>query len=154
MELPRDRDGVEIDVTETAVLYAMDGTVRHVDSFNVQPCCGMWTVKLREHVEDCAPSNFTVASHDSWEFLLEDLDRNVFSARDACSYFGSCGDCADCRNKDTSMGCIAAMLKDIAKRIRKLRGGMPNEHRATKRRRGARDSVGYKDSVHRRRQAS
>lgn len=74
------------------------------------------------HVEDCAPSNFTVASHDSWEFLLEDLDRNVFSARDACSYFGSCGDCADCRNKDTSMGCIAAMLKDIAKRIRKLRG--------------------------------
>lgn len=122
MELPRDRDGVEIDVTETAVLYAMDGTVRHVESFDVQPGCGMWTVRLREYVEDCAPSNFTVARHDSWEFLLEDLGRVASCGEDStptCAYTRQ--PCTVCKFH-SSMSCASAMCADIASRIRRLRG--------------------------------
>lgn len=60
---------------------------------------------------------------DSWEKLEEDLDRSADALDyEACTYFGkSAFDCSSCI-ADKSETCERVVMRDIADRIRKLRG--------------------------------
>lgn len=60
---------------------------------------------------------------DTWEKLEEDLGRDADALNyEACAYFGkSVCDCSSCI-ADKSETCERVVMRDIADRIRKLRG--------------------------------
>lgn len=60
---------------------------------------------------------------DSWKKLLEDLDRGADALDyESCAYFGKSGsDCSSCI-ADKYGTCETIVMRDIASRIRKLRG--------------------------------
>lgn len=93
-ELPRDAEGREIPL-DTKVLYDM--TLHACDVHLTPP--------------------------DSWEKLEEDLRRGADALNyEACAYFGkSACDCSSCI-ADTGETCERVAMRDIASRIRKLRG--------------------------------
>lgn len=125
--LPRDCEGREIPL-DTETMYSADGTACEVHEWvyiygrNGVP---FWHAKG----DGCliCPNRMHLVPPDSWEKLLEDLDRTAASPRDydaECSYFGKglgYGNCKECpAGKHAS--CTAVMLEDVAARIRKLRG--------------------------------
>jgi hypothetical protein len=129
IELPKDADGREIPL-DTKVLYRKDGTLVDVGEFNFSTGYSdpkhKWTVKLM----NCAVF-FTTKMFlnpppppDSWEKLLEDLSE-AGDARyyEACAYFHRDkdeGGCLSCPGGED--GCTRIAMRDIASRIRKLRG--------------------------------
>lgn len=129
IELPKDAEGREIPL-DTKVMYRKDGTLVDVDEFNFSTGYTdpkyKWTVKLM----NCAVF-FTTKMFlnpppppDSWEKLLEDLSE-AGDARyyEACAYFHRDkdeGGCISCPGDEDGCGRIA--MRDIAFRIRKLRG--------------------------------
>lgn len=70
---------------------------------------------------------FYLYKPDSWERLLEDLERSTESGDEfdsiACAYVNNSGNtCGDCKLRGSCGRCTKGMLEDIASRIRKLRG--------------------------------
>lgn len=123
VELPKDADGREIPL-DTEVLYDKEGKRKEVDWYAYYPDKDMWDVVFEDSLIRFSPSNFSLTQPDSWEKLLEDLD----AAGDArhqgvCDYFNRDKDeycCKSCPGgKD---GCTLIAIRDIADRIRKLRG--------------------------------
>lgn len=71
-------------------------------------------------------TNYYLDPPDSWERLLEDLDRaadTTGATRCACSYLtGDAGtECDDCKSYKKGRWCVQIMVEDIARRIRELR---------------------------------
>lgn len=128
IELPKDAEGREIPL-DTKVLYMSDGTPVDVDEFNFSTGYSVpehkWTAKLTNCAVFFTTRMFLNPPEppDSWEKLEEDLGRGADALNyEACAYFGksSC-DCSSCI-ADKGETCEIVVMRDIADRIRKLRG--------------------------------
>lgn len=126
VELPRDAEGREIPL-DTEVLHAKDGTEVEALGFVYTYIRGeepFWHAKG----DGCLfyPSRMHLTPPDSWERLLEDLDRSAAKKKPSdnlptCNYFGA-NDCSKCPASKSELLCGKELFKDIADRIRKLRG--------------------------------
>lgn len=114
IELPKDAEGREIPL-DTTVLFDNDGNEIEVSRYQYYPKVGpgYWnfkSVRNKYYRQD----EVYLAPPDSWEKLLEDLDKD----EDICGYLKNCPEtmfgkpCSECQKE---------ILKDIASRIRKLR---------------------------------
>lgn len=120
IELPKDAEGREIPL-DTEVLYDDGGKCFKVNRFTysvVQTIPGLkWGVVFMDCLYDYCSSFYLTPPEppDSWEKLEEDLNKD----EDICNYYEECPkemygkSCSDCKK---------AALKNIASRIRKLRG--------------------------------
>lgn len=126
VELPKDADGREIPL-DTKVLYDRNGFKNNVRSFmyvvSTGACNGMWRVRFTISTSLFDVSDMHLAYPDSWKRLLDDLDKAASKTYcGTCTYFGkNPTDCDTCAIGDIS-ACDSAAMRDIASRIRKLRG--------------------------------
>ena len=120
VELPKDAEGSEIPL-DTDVLYNEEGKEFEVDYFTYsvrQSTPNLkWGVVFTNCLYDYCHQYYLAPPEppDSWEKLEEDLDRG----KDICDYYEDCP--AEMDGKSCSE-CKKAALKNIASRIRKLRG--------------------------------
>lgn len=123
VELPKDAEGREIPL-DTNVLYDQDGNPRKVARFayTLLRDCDKWDVIFVNGYDRYA-SEMLLEPPDSWEKLEEDLNRGAGMLNyEACAYFGkSACDCSSCI-ADKGETCERVVMRDIASRIRKLRG--------------------------------
>lgn len=127
VELPKDAEGREIPL-DTQVLYDSDGTEFFTDKFMYIRVTDEWW--FFGHFGSSTSTHQVVATrlhlspHDSWEKLLDDLNEAGNARYDeACAYFHRDKDedgCASCPGGED--GCARIAMRDIASRIRKLRG--------------------------------
>lgn len=127
--LPKDHEGREIPL-DTMVLYDAKGVEMHVSSYHYRwDVLGLhsgWNVNSEDAVGQCwrhSADDLYLNRPDSWERLLEDLDEGAnHSEYSPCFYFRKdmC-DCSLCK-ADRYSSCDQPAFKDIASRIRKLRG--------------------------------
>lgn len=125
IELPKDAEGRGIPL-DVEFLYDANGEPVKPYSFTFMRYDGFgWEMHLvgaPNLVYD--PKSFYLTPRDSWEKLLEDLDRgaNALPPSGVCAYSNKDGGvCADCLTNDGT-SCDQAVLRDIASRIRTLRG--------------------------------
>lgn len=124
VELPTDAEGREIPL-DTTVLYDKDGNEIEVSRYQYYPKVGpgywnLGSVRNKYYRTD----EVYLTPSDSWEKLLEDLGE-AGDARyyEACAYFHRDkdeGGCISCPGGED--GCARIAMRDIADRIRKLRG--------------------------------
>lgn len=124
VELPTDAEGREIPL-DTTVLYDKDGNEIEVSRYQYYPKVGpgywnLMSVRNKYYRTD----EVYLTPSDSWEKLLEDLGE-AGDARyyEACAYFHRDkdeGGCISCPGGED--GCARIAMRDIADRIRKLRG--------------------------------
>ena len=131
IELPKDAEGREISL-DVEFLYSATGervkpysfTFRRYDGFGWE----MHLVGAPNLVYD--PKSFYLTQPDSWEKLLEDLKNAAEKASSSpyltpcCVWFnGGNRGCADCpADEHPNDSCNVQLVKNIAARIRKLRG--------------------------------
>ena len=121
VELPKDAKGREIPL-DTECLYTCNGEKQEVISFTYYRRKDRWEVETDTHIVNSI--NLYITPPDSWEKLLDDLDA-AGNARheETCAYFNRDKDaycCTSCHAyKDD---CVLIAMRDIASRIRKLRG--------------------------------
>lgn len=130
IELPKDAEGREIPL-DTEVLYDECGTKVSVKEFLsrtlVESQKNSWTIKAQYegnfYYNSFKPKNMHLTLPDTWEKLEEDLRRGADALNyEACAYFGkSACDCSSCI-ADKGATCERVVMRDIASRIRKLRG--------------------------------
>lgn len=130
IELPKDAEGREIPL-DTEVLYDECGTKVSVKEFLsrtlVESQKNSWTIKAQYeenmYYNSFKPENMHLTQPDTWKRLLEDLDKAGSKPYcGACTYFGmNSTSCDECTIDDLS-SCDSAAMRDIADRIRKLRG--------------------------------
>ena len=134
VELPKDTEGREIPL-DTSEMFIADGTMVHVVKFEyIYYTCdasGSWFVHFNrtsgEHMT-LQPCDVHLTPPDSWEKLLDDLDRVVENKDSfystACAYMNKgVATCNDCRlHGHNTSSCTDEMFKDVVSRIRKLRG--------------------------------
>ena len=122
VELPKDAEGREIPL-DTVVLYDKDGKEIEVSRYQYYPKVGpgYWNLKsVRNKYYRMDEAHLTPP--DSWGKLLEDLDRCI-EADNLCRYYSPSGGCKACTvYSDGICHKDAIALRDIKKRIRKLRG--------------------------------
>lgn len=124
IELPKDAEGREIPL-DTEVLYDKDGNPKDVSLFTYAPrsYSSGWNVVLVGGFERLA-SAMHLTPPDSWEKLEEDLiEAGDARYYEACAYFHRDKDedgCSSCPGGED--GCARIAMRDIADRIRKLRG--------------------------------
>ena len=122
VELPKDATGREIPL-DTEVLYDKEGKRREVDWYTYYPDKDRWDVVFEDSCVRFSPRNLSLTPTDSWEKLEDDLRRGADALNyEACAYFGkSACDCSSCI-ADKGETCERVAMRDIANRIRKLRG--------------------------------
>lgn len=125
IELPKDAEGREIPL-DTKVLYDRHGDVYEVACYvyAVRQTISrrIWDAKMLDGTIRYTTSLY-LTPPDSWEKLEEDLGRGADALNyEACAYFGkSACDCSSCV-ADKGETCKRVVMRDIADRIRKLRG--------------------------------
>lgn len=129
INLPRDAEGREIPL-DTEVLYEKEGDELRVKRVEFDVFDGSWCFAVKKDSIALAslyrrPQDIYLvkpAPPDSWEKLLEDLDRCI-KGSSLCAYYSTSGSCYDCTIfDDNSEACDSRALRDIKDRIRKLRG--------------------------------
>lgn len=120
VELPKDAEGREIPL-DTKVMYGYGGTARNIvywvfttDSDLEKEWRNCWRA-VTDAGRKLDPGLMYLTQPDSWEKLEEDLDRG----KDICDYYE---DCPTEMDGKSCSECKKAALKNIASRIRKLRG--------------------------------
>lgn len=125
IELPKDAKGREIPL-DTKVLYNRHGDVYEIACYvyAVRQTISrrIWDAKMLDGTIRYTTSLY-LTPPDSWEKLEEDLGRGADALNyEACAYFGkSACDCSSCV-ADKGETCERVAMRDIADRIRKLRG--------------------------------
>lgn len=131
IELPKDGEGREIPL-DTEVLYDSCGTKVSVKELLsrtlVESQKTEWTIKAAYegnlYYNSFKPKNMHLTQPDTWERLLDDLsEAGDARYQEACAYFHRDKDedgCASCPGGED--GCVRIAMRDIADRIRKLRG--------------------------------
>lgn len=121
IELPKDAKGREIPL-DTGTLYKENGIAKYIYHYGYDPRDKYWFAETDEGPRNT--SEFLLSQPDSWEKLLEDLsEAGDARYQEACAYFHRDKDedgCASCPGGEDGCGRIA--MRDIADRIRKLRG--------------------------------
>lgn len=122
IELPKDAEGREIPL-DTKVLYDKNGSRREVDWFKFYPDKDRWDIVFKDSYSHFSPQNLSITPPDSWKNLLDDLDRGADAFDyETCAYFrNSRYDCSSCIANE-SRSCEQVLMRDIASRIRNLRG--------------------------------
>lgn len=123
IELPKDADGREIPL-DTTVLYDKDGNEMEVSRYQYYPKVGPGYWNLRSvRNKYYRTDEVYLTPRDSWEKLEEDLDRGAGApGYEACAYFRkSPCECSSCIAGER-ISCERVFMRDIASRIRKLRG--------------------------------
>lgn len=130
IELPKDHEGREIPL-DTEVLYDNNGVKFNVDEFKLcalpSSRTSFWTIRgaFEDEEEQCnfLPKLLHLVQPDSLKRLLDDLDKAASKMYcGTCTYFGkNTTDCDTCAIGDIT-SCDSAAMRDIASRIRKLRG--------------------------------
>lgn len=124
VELPKDVEGREIPL-DTTTLYDEYARPIKVCSFQYSPEFKRWLVRGWFNAAEISSrvSKYYLTPPDSWERLLEDLDKAASKTYCGdCAYFGkNPADCDMCTIGDVT-SCDSAAMRDIADRIRKLRG--------------------------------
>lgn len=123
IELPKDAEGREIPL-DTEVLYDKDGNEIEVSRYQYYPKVGPGYWNLRSvRNKYYRTDEVYLTPPDTWEKLEDDLDKAAFKKYyGACTYFGmNPVDCDTCQIGSVSI-CISPAMRDIADRIRKLRG--------------------------------
>lgn len=120
VELPKDAEGREIPL-DTECLYTYKGEKQDVFSFTYHRREDIWEIETDMRTVNSIYLYLTTP--DSWEKLQEDLNRGAGMLNyEACAYFGkSACDCSSCI-ADKGKTCERVVMRDIASRIRKLRG--------------------------------
>lgn len=120
IELPKDATGHEIPLDTVTLFnsygdaYNIVGWMFDTDFLTYNKWANSWRA-FSEHGIVLEPEKMYLTPPDSWEKLEEDLDKG----EDICDYYEECPkemygkSCSDCKK---------AALKNIASRIRKLRG--------------------------------
>lgn len=121
VELPKDAEGREIPL-DTEYLYTCNGEKQSVLSFTYYREKDRWEIET-DTLIICSIYLY-ITPPDSWKKLLDDLNE-AGDARyhEACAYFHRDKDedgCASCPGGED--GCARIAMRDIADRIRKLRG--------------------------------
>ncbi|MED9954540.1 MAG: hypothetical protein UFT36_07080 [Collinsella sp.] len=127
VELPRDAEGREIPL-DTVVLFSRSGEAYNIvrwiytTDFETWTESNMWRA-IDENHRAHDPELMYLTPSDSWEKLLDDLDKAASKTYSGtCTYFGkNPTDCDTCAIGDIG-SCDSAAMRDIADRIRKLRG--------------------------------
>lgn len=123
IELPKDADGRDIQL-DTEVLFDKDGQEIDVSRYQYYPKVGpgYWNI-MSVRNKFYRTDEVHIATPDSWKRLLDDLDKAASKTYcGACTYFGmNQTNCDKCAIGDLS-SCDSAAMRDIADRIRKLRG--------------------------------
>lgn len=131
IELPKDAEGREIPL-DTEVLYDSCETKVSVKEFLfrtlVESQKAEWTIKAAYegdlYYNSFKPKDMHLTLPDTWERLLDDLNEAGNARYDeACAYFHRDKDedgCTSCPGGED--GCARIAMRDIASRIRKLRG--------------------------------
>ena len=112
LNLPKDAEGREIPL-DTKVLYTHDGEKQDVLSFAYYRRKDRWEIETDTLIINSIDLYLT--QPDSWEKLLEDLDKDT----DICGYLK---ECPEAMNGKPCSECQKTVLKNIASRIRNLRG--------------------------------
>ena len=123
VELPKDAEGREIPL-DTNVLYDKDGNEMEVSRYQYYPKVGPGYWNLRSvRNKYYRTDEVYLTPPDSWSKLEEDLDRGAGASEyEACAYFRkSPCECSSCI-ADESISCERVLMRDVASRIRKLRG--------------------------------
>lgn len=131
VELPKDAEGREIPL-DTEVLYGKDGKEIEVSRYQYYPKVGpgYWNI-MSVRNEFYRQDEVYLTQPDSWESLLDDLDRALSTpgpdtyASITCGYFDSANvNCSVCEYMHgiKNETCNDDAWRDIASRIRKLRG--------------------------------
>ena len=129
IELPRDVDGREIPL-DTKAMYYGDGSEHKVLSFTFSVIDNIWGVLFANDPILYNTNNVYLNSPDSWDKLLDDLDNAAEKASDSyvnepcCEWFNDGGrGCTGCpADESPDDSCNVQLVKNIAARIRKLRG--------------------------------
>lgn len=121
VELPKDAEGREIPL-DTGTLYKKNGIAKYIYNYKFDPRDTYWLAETDDGPRNT--SEFLLNQPDSWKNLLEDLSK-AGDARyhEACAYFHRDKDedgCISCPGGED--GCVRIAMRDIADRIRKLRG--------------------------------
>lgn len=121
IELPKDAEGREIPL-DTECLYTHDGEKQDVFSFTYYREKDRWEIETDMRIVNSI--YLYLAPPDSWEKLLEDLvEAGDARYQEACAYFHRDKNedgCSSCPGGED--GCTRIAMRDIADRIRKLRG--------------------------------
>lgn len=129
VELPKDAKGREIPL-DTEVLYDKEGQEIEVSCYQYYPkVAGNWNIKsvLNKYYRQ---NEVYITTPDSWEKLLDDLDRALSTpgpdtyASITCGYFDSANvNCSVCEYMHgiKNETCNDDAWRDIASRIRNLR---------------------------------
>ena len=128
IELPKDAEGREIPLDTTA-MYGADGKVVNISRWVYCTALGFlddfrrgWYA-MGSGDRLVSTVSLYLTSPDSWEKLEEDLDRGAGASEfEVCAYFRkSPCECSSCI-ADESRSCERVLMRDIASRIRRLRG--------------------------------
>lgn len=133
-ELPKDAEGREIPL-DTKVLYDKSGNKREVQGLEYLPIGGRWKVTFLNSFADWYEKDVYLIPRDSWENLLDDLDNAAEKASSTpyitpcCVWFNDGGrSCAGCHaDESPDDSCNVQLVKNIAARIRRLRGENEDE---------------------------
>lgn len=121
IELPKDAEGREIPL-DTECLYTYKGEKQDVLSFTYYRRKDIWEIETDMRTVNSIYLYLTPP--DSWKKLLDDLsDAGDARYEEACAYFHRDkdeGGCVSCPGGED--GCARIAMRDIASRIRKLRG--------------------------------
>lgn len=121
VELPKDAEGREIPL-DTECLYTYKGEKQDVLGFTYHRKEEKWEIETDLRIVNSI--YLYITPPDSWEKLLDDLNEAGNARYDeACAYFHRDKDedgCASCPGGED--GCARIAMRDIASRIRKLRG--------------------------------
>lgn len=123
IELPKDAEGREIPL-DTTVLYDKDGNEIEVSRYQYYPKVGpgYWNLRSVRNKYYRTDEVYLIPP-DSWEKLLEDVDRSTSKLRfSTCAYFDTSGKSCSLCPANGMKGCDRFIMRDIASRIRKLRG--------------------------------
>lgn len=126
VELPRDAEGREIPL-DTVALFGGNGNVYNIVRWIYTTDFETWTESntwraIAENHRALDPELMYLTPPDSWEKLEEDLDRCI-EEDGLCTYYSPSGKCSKCIiSDDGPCHGNSLALKDIKKRIRKLRG--------------------------------
>lgn len=121
VELPKDAEGREIPL-DTECLYTYKGEKQDVLGFTYHRKEEKWEIETDLRIVNSI--YLYITPPDSWEKLLDDLNEAGNARYDeACAYFHRDkdeGGCTSCPGGED--GCARIAMRDIASRIRKLRG--------------------------------
>ena len=111
---PVDKDGHRVPF-DTTDLYGPRGEHYKVRFFARLPHVDSWLISYAFNNDLIAVSSLYLMAPDSWEKLEEALDKD----EGVCGYLGKCPKVMD---RPSCSECRKLVLRDIASRIRKLRG--------------------------------